>query len=427
MTQCSDPLSGTDTGQRGVIATSSVRRWTVMTLLFLASVINYLDRATISVALPYISADLHLGPESKGLVLSSFFWLYALMQIPVGWCTDRLNLRWMYAAHFAVWSLACGFTGFAGSLAVLMVLRILLGFGESIYLPGGSKIVAVLFPSQDRGLPSGFFDSGTRVGLAVGAPLVAMLVVKYGWRRMFALVGFAALAWVVPWLLAAPRNLQGVRKTPPAGVSTGSAPRRRIRFSRKLVGICIGFFGFDYYWYLLVTWLPDYLVTVRHLPLMRAGIYAALPYCLFAILQPIGGGLTDWLIRRGYDETRTRKTVLTISFLTGLLLIPAVYAHSQNAVLAFLLGTSFVGLGTGNLLPILQACAPPDGIGIWTGIENFVGNVGGVLAPLVTGYLIATTGSYAPGFAFAAILLVAGQLSYWFVVGELKPDVEPPW
>jgi len=421
----SDSPTGQSAGCQAILAISNSRRWAVMSLLFVASIINYLDRATVSIALPYLSADLHLGPESKGLVLSSFFWLYALLQIPVGWCTDRLNLRWMYAAHFALWSLACGFTGFAGSLGALLVMRMLLGIGESIYLPGGSKIVAVLFASQDRALPSGFFDSGTRVGLAVGAPLIAMLIVSYGWRRMFAMVGFTALAWLVPWLLAAPRNLQGVRKPRLPQAPPGGAPRRRFRFNRKLLGICLGFFGFDYYWYLLVTWLPDYLVTGRHLTLMRAGFYAALPYCAFAVCQPIGGALTDWLIRRGYDETRTRKTVLTLSFLCGLLLIPAVLAQTAGAVLGFLIGASLVGLGTGNLFAILQCCAPPDEIGVWTGVENFVGNIGGVLSPLVTGYLIATTGSYLPGFALASILLVAGQLAYWFIVGELKPEVAP--
>src|SRR5208283_1975589 len=206
----------------GLLAISNSRRWVVLGLLFVASFINYLDRATISVALPLISVDLHLGPETKGLVLSSFFWSYALMQIPIGWCADRWNLRWLYAGLFAIWSLACGMTGLAGSLLVLILLRILLGIGESIYLPGGTKIVSLLFPSKERGFPSGFFDSGTRLGLSVGAPLIATLIVLYGWRKMFALVGFTAIIWVVPWLPAAPKNLQGVRSVE---VAASSHPR----------------------------------------------------------------------------------------------------------------------------------------------------------------------------------------------------------
>ena len=402
----------------GLLSISNSRRWVLVGLLFVASFINYLDRATISVALPLISVDMHLGPETKGLVLSSFFWSYALMQIPVGWCADRWNLRWLYAGLFAVWSLACGLTGFAGSLLVLFLLRILLGIGESIYLPGGTKIVSMLFPSPERGFPSGLFDSGTRLGLAVGAPLIAVLIMHYGWRHMFALVGFAAILWVVPWLLAAPRNLQGVRSVP---VAAASRPARRIHFNRNLLGICLGFFCFDYYWYLFVTWLPDYLVTVRHLTLVRAGLYAALPYFVYGACEPLGGLISDWFIRWGWDETRTRKTVLTVAFLSGLLLIPAARAESALGALAFLVGASLAGLATGNIFAIVQCCAPPDEVGTWTGFENFAGNIGGVLAPVVTGVLIARTGAYLPGFALAAGVLVAGLLAYWLIVGELNP------
>src|SRR5271157_3677368 len=393
----------------GLLAVSNLRRWMLVGLLFVASFINYLDRATISVALPLISIDLHLGPETKGLLLSSFFWSYALMQIPIGWCADRWNLRWLYAGLFAVWSLACGLTGFAGTL---------LGIGESIYLPGGTKIVSMLFPSAERGFPSGLFDSGTRLGLAVGAPLIAALIMFCGWRNMFALVGFTAIIWVVPWLLLAPRSLHVVRTV---AVAAAPPPARRLHFNRNLLGICLGFFCFDYFWYLLVTWLPDYLITVRHLTLVRAGFYAALPYLVFGACEPLGGWITDWFIRLGYDETRTRKTMLTVAFLSGLLLIPAARADSPLVALAFLMGGSLAGLATGNMFAVLQSCAPPDEVGIWTGFENFAGNIGGVLAPAVTGFLIARTGTYLPGFALAAGVMVAGLLAYWFIVGELHP------
>src|SRR5437879_9542620 len=154
---------------------SSVRRWSIVILLFAASLINYLDRATVSIALPLISKDLHLGPATEGVLLSSFFWSYALMQVPIGWCSDRLNLRWLYAGAFALWSLAQGLTGLAAGLAMLVGFRILLGIGESIYLPGGSKIVSLLFSNKDRGLPSGIFDFGTRTGLVLeGIPVLGL-------------------------------------------------------------------------------------------------------------------------------------------------------------------------------------------------------------------------------------------------------------
>ena len=418
MAHLDNPAPGEGPDSAGLLMTATSRRWAIVGLLFVASFINYLDRATISVALPFISLDLHLGPETKGIVLSSFFWSYALMQVPIGWCVDRWNLRWLYAGLFAIWSLACGLTGVAGSLLVLILLRILLGIGESIYLPGGTKIVSLLFPSQERAFPSGLFDSGTRLGLAVGAPLIAALIVLYGWRKMFALVGFTALVWVLPWLLAAPNSLRGARS---AGSGRVLRTAWRIHFNRNLLGICLGFFCFDYYWYLLVTWLPDYLVTVRQLPLVRAGIYAGLPFLVFGVCQPLGGWVADWFIRWGWDETRTRKTVLTAAFLSGLLLIPAARAETPQGALIFLMGCSFVGLATGNIFAILQSCAPPDEVGTWTGFENFAGNIGGILAPLITGFLIAHTHTYLPGFALAAGVLVAGLIAYWFIVGELKP------
>lgn len=418
MSEPNDSDSFRDAAASGLLPVSNSRRWVLIGLLFIASFINYLDRATISVALPFISLDLHLGPETKGLLLSSFFVSYALMQIPVGWAVDRKNLRWLYAGLFAIWSLACGLTGFAGSLLVLILLRILLGVGESIYLPAGTKIVSMLFPSQERAFPSGLFDSGTRLGLAVGAPLIAALVVMIGWRKMFMLVGFAAFVWIVPWILAAPRNFHVPRN---AAASVAGGPERRIHLNRDLLGICLGFFCFDYYWYLLVTWLPDYLVTVRHLTLVRAGFYAALPYFVFGACEPLGGWITDWFIRRGYDETRTRKTLLSAAFLSGLLIIPAARVHSPIWALGFLMGGSLVGLASGNLFAIIQCCAPRDEVGTWTGVENFAGNIGGVLAPFATGVLIAHTGSYLPGFALAAIVLAAGILAYWFIVGELRP------
>src|SRR5579872_2719735 len=189
------------------VEVTNARRWTVVWLLFAASLINYLDRSTISFALPLLSHDLHLGPETKGLLLSSFFWSYSLMQIPIGWCADRLNLYWLYAGAFTLWCVAQGLTGLAGSLAVLIVFRIVLGIGESVYLPGSAKIVSVLFARQERGLPSGISSCGVRMGLVLGGILVPWLLVRYGWRHTFVILGFGALLWLAPWLLVFPSRL----------------------------------------------------------------------------------------------------------------------------------------------------------------------------------------------------------------------------
>jgi MFS family permease len=198
-------------------------------------------------------------------------------------------------------------------------------------------------------------------------------------------------------------------------------PEARRRY-RDLFGICLGFFCFDYYWYLLVTWLPDYLVNVRNLTILRAGIYSSLPFLVFGLSQPIGGWIADHLVRAGWDETRTRKGIISLSFLTGLLLIPAAQVQSAELAIALVIAGCLVGLSTANQLVILQSCARPEQVGLWTGIYNFVGNIAGVLAPIVTGLLIRWTGSYTPAFVLAAVMIAAGQLSYWFLVGPVRPQ-----
>ena len=382
--------------------------------------INYFDRATISIALPLVSHDLGLGPEQKGLLLSSFFWSYALMQIPIGWCADHVNLKWLYAGAFAVWSLAQGLTGLAGSLGTLIGFRILLGVGESIYLPGGTKIVSLLFSHQEGGFPAGIFDFGTRTGLVLEGILVPWLLRHYGWRHTFLLVGLSALIWLIPWLLAFPSRVRA-----DTTFGAGARPHRMGEIlaglrNRSLLGICLGFFCFDYYWYVVVTWLPDYLVTVRHLSVAQAGLYAALVFFTFGISEPIGGWIADWLIARGWNQTRTRKGIVTVAFVLGLSLIAALRHADTRVALGLLIGSCLVGLATGNLIVILQCCAPPDQVGIWTGAENFAGNLSGIIAPLAVGLLIQWTGSYVPGFALGAMVLLAGLLPYWCIVGELK-------
>ncbi len=343
------------------------------------------------------------------------------MQIPIGWCADRFNLRWLYGGAFALWSFAQGLTGLADSLAALIGFRILLGVGESIYLPGGTKIVSVLFTREDRGLPSGLFDFGTRTGLVLEGILVPWLLTRYGWRHTFLLIGFAALVWIVPWFWVFPRRLQAVDTVGGSPFSEASRVGWSTLLNRNLLGICLGFFCFDYYWYVLVTWLPDYLVTVRHLSIVQAGFYASLAFFTFGIAEPIGGWIADTLIRRGWDETATRKGIVTVAFSTGVFLIAAMRAAHTDSAIALLILASLVGLSTGNLLAILQSCAPAEQVGIWTGAENFAGNLAGIIAPLAVGFLITSYGSYVPGFELASLVLLLGVLAYWFVVGDLRP------
>jgi nitrate/nitrite transporter NarK len=228
---------------------------------------------------------------------------------------------------------------------------------------------------------------------------------------------------MVPWFWVFPRQLQPVNKpvaSAPSGIS--SPIRWSALLNRNLLGICLGFFCFDYYWYVLVTWLPDYLVTVRRLSIVQAGFYASLVFFTFGVAEPIGGWIADNLIGRGWDETGTRKGIVTAAFFMGLLLMTAMRTSDTRMAIGLLMGASLVGLSTGNLITILQCCAPLEIVGIWTGAENFAGNLAGIIAPLAVGVLIRRSGSYVPGFELASIVLLVGLLAYWFVVGKLTPD-----
>lgn len=398
---------------------SNSRRWTLVGLLFLAALINYLDRATLSIALPEIGKDFSLTPASEGILLSAFFWSYALMQIPMGWLADRWNVRWLYAGAFALLAFACGFTGLVESFGMLIFSRILLGVGASVYMPASTKVVSKLFAPEERGLASGVFDSGTNSGLVVGMLTVALLVATFGWRHMFMMVGALALLWIVPWLLVFPHALAESFPTPKTEHRSFFGG---ITFNRNLVGASLGYFCSSYFGYLTMTWLPDYLVKVRHLPLMTAGALSSLPFLVWALSEPLGGWIADHLIRRGMDPSRVRKTIIAVAFSTGLLIIPGLWAKSMSSAMIFICASNLVGLAAGNILAVFQTCAPPDQVGRWMGFGNFIANIGGVLSPLITGIVISATGSYMAGFSLAPIALLFGVVCFAFVVGKLPYD-----
>jgi predicted MFS family arabinose efflux permease len=289
------------------------------------------------------------------------------------------------------------------------VLRVLLGIGESVYLPGGLKLVSVMFRAEDRGLASGLINCGTRAGLAFGAPLTAALVVAIGWQRAFFVLGFAGLVWLGPWFAAFPR-----------GAETRSAAKGRVlgHLNRNLLGVALSNLGYGYYFYLLVTWLPSYLVDARHLPLKTAGVYALAPYLTFAIGEPVGGFIADRLVKFGWSEFTARKTMITVAYLTSLLLLPAgLVADTRGAVL-FLAGASLVGLSTANMYALVQRVSEEGEVGFATGVFNLAGNISGVAAPLVTGVIVERSGSYFPAFVVAVAVLLAVLPLYWFVVRE---------
>jgi nitrate/nitrite transporter NarK len=347
------------------------------------------------------------------------------LQIPIGLCVDRFNLRWLYAGAFVVWSIAQGLTGFAGSAAMFIACRMLLGIGESIYLAGGTKVVSLFFPLSQRGLPTGLFDSGTRTGLVLEGVIIGTMLSKFGWRNTFVMVGFAGLIWLLPWFLATPAQM---RDPSPEAERPRFAWRQigSVLRNRDLLGVLLGFFCFDYYWYFLISWLPNYFVKVRGVTILEAGVRASLPFLVFGLCQPLGGWVADRLIRRGWEPARARKMIISAAFLSGLLIIPAAYTTSKDVALLLIAGGCLVGLSAANQLILLQGCTPPNQIGLAVGIYNFVGNMAGIIQPLITGFVIKLSGgSYTTAFIVAAVMLAASSLSYWCIVGPMRERRAP--
>jgi ACS family D-galactonate transporter-like MFS transporter len=405
----------------GRVALSPLKQWGSVGLLFLAAVINFIDRGSISIALPLIASEMNFSPTVQGTLLSAFFWSYAMMQIPMGWAVDHFDPKWVYAGAFAVWSIACGLTGVAGSLAALAIVRMVLGLGESAYFASSTKFVSLLFKPSARGFPAGLVECGTTFGLAAGTILTAYLCEKYGWRRMFMIIGFSGLMWLIPWTLFIPprsRMLLGAVSLP-----GGPLPGRKrwITWNRNLLGVCIGFFCYNYRFYLLMTWLPTYLVKDRQMTILGAGVLSALPYWVYSALQPIGGRLGDVLIRRGYDATKVRKGLVVVGFFCGLLVVLVPVVPSVQLVFALLMVSSLTGIAVANMLAIQQTCAPPAEIGRWAGVMNFSGNLSGIAAPFITGLLVQRTGSYLAPFTLGAMAMIPGILAYLFVVGKVSP------
>jgi MFS transporter, ACS family, D-galactonate transporter len=394
----------------------SGRRWTFIALLGAATFINYLDRGSIAVALPFISRDLQMGPTAQGIALSSFFWTYALMQIPIGWMVDRYDVKRVYAVAFAIWSLSAAATGLVRGLGDLLLCRVLLGLGESVYLPGGMKVVTLHFRAEESALPAGSFDLGAKVGLAIGTTIDVWLLAEFGWRSLFFRTGIFGLVWLVPWLWLYP-SARPVDASRPMRVDWD-----RLSRDRRLFAMSLGFFCWDYFWYFVVSWLPSYLFTVRHIPLPGIAIFGALPFLIFAATEAVGAWAAGAMMRRGTPLSVATKGLIAAGFALGLLVIPAALVESRSASIGFLLGASFSGIACGNMLAVPRICAPDDEVALWTGVQNFVGNIGGVLAPAITGVVIAQTGSYVPAFFVVAALLVVGIAAYTVMLPRLEPS-----
>src|SRR6266568_8503656 len=378
-------------------------RWGIVGLLLVSVWINYVDRGSLSVAAPILSEEFSLSPSKVGYLLSAFFWSYTVFQLVVGWLVDRHDVKWIYAAGFFVWSLAMASTGLANSFAGLLAARLCLGIGESVFLPSVSKIVVRLFPPERRGLPNALVDVGTKVGPALSIYLGGMLLHDYSWRVLFIVVGLSSLLWLLPWIWSMPADPAGSGERRAGGLGMAG-----ILCRRETWGTSLGMFALGYVWIFLITWLPSYLVRERNYSLERMALFGSLPFWGMAMASLAGGWASDRWIARGSTQTRVRKTFAVAGLLLcALLMLPAAMVASQSLSLAFLIASCVsLGLFTSNVWAITQTLAGAEAAGKWTGFQNFIGNIGGVISPVIAGWIVEQTQSFFLAFAVAAVILV---------------------
>lgn len=387
-------------------------------LLVISVCINYIDRGTLSIAAPVIGPELSFDSSKLGMLFSAFFASYSLFQIVSGWLVDRYNVNWIYAGGFLIWSAATLLTGFCSAFAAIFSLRLLLGVGESVAYPAVSKIIAENFADDRKGFLNAAVDAGAKAGPAIGTLLGGLLLATYGWRLLFIGLGAASLLWLVPWYFYARRA--------PAAALVRNAPApgfRDILRRRDVWGTLLGMFCYGYTWYFVLSWLPMYLVTERHFSLSAMAWIASLSYWVMAASAVVFGWFSDRRIRAGAHAVKTRKRFIVAGLLGCLLLLPAALApNAKTAVVLLLAACIAIGLFTSNCWALTQTLAGTAAAGRWTGVQNAVGNLGGVLSPLITGYLVARNGSFLAPLALTSLVLIAGAASYgWLVRGHTNP------
>ena len=387
----------------------------VLLLLGLSVLINYIDRSNLSIAAPLIKDELSISASQLGTLLSAFFWTYALMQIPSGWLVDRFDARWVFAIGFFVWSVATGITGLLHGFAALLVIRVILGLGESVAFPSYSKILGGHFKEERRGFANSVLMSGLALGPAVGVLLGGSAVARFGWRPFFLALGIAGLFWLPLWWAWAPPR-------PSVAHATHSAAGYLdILRHRSAWGTCIGQSAINYYLYFLVTWLPFYLVRGRHLSMTVMAWEGALLFFMSAISSAVTGRLGDRWIQVGASPTSVRKRLIAFGHIgIGIALILIVKSTGLLFIGLLALIGIFLGISICNSWAFSQSLAGPRMVGRWVGIQNFAGNLAGAVAPLLTGFLLDRTGSFYWPFFITAIVAWIGAVAWYFVVGPLE-------
>lgn len=400
-----------------VPASAPPRTAIVVALLGLLVFINYVDRGNLATAGPLVKSEIGLTNTQFGLLVSAFFWTYTPSQLAAGWMAQRFNTYSVLSWGLAIWALATIATGLTSGFAALLALRLILGLGESVAFPCASKLIGEQVPPQQLGHANAHLAAGLSFGPAFGIFAGGMLMAQFGWRMTFVLFGTLSLLWLVPWL-----SVRRAANRHAAPLPDRSPPWSVLLRCRSAWGAGFGHFSLNYSFYFLLAWLPLYLVKSRGFTLQEMAWIGGTVYLLQGISAFGSGWIADRWIAAGATPNRARKTMLVAgTIVTGLCLAVATLGDARLAIAALLVSGISGGMTATNTYAAGQTCAGPQAAGKWIGFQNFIGNLAGIVAPALTGFLVDYTGGYGAAFGVAATISVLGALCWGRVVQRVEP------
>ena len=407
-------------------ASQDKMRWPVVCVLSLGMINAYFDRVCLTIALPVMIQTIDLSPTQQGIALGAFFWSYTFLQIPSGVWVDKIGVRRPYFYGNLLWGVASAATALTTGLWYLLVIRILLGIGESVVTPSSMRYIRMHFEEKQRGSAVGLYMTGTKLGPAFGLPLAAFLITTFNWQTMFLIMGFGGLVILIPWMLwvkkddiaAISRSQREVlEKEKPADSKLQTVSTREILSSPVIWGVVLGTFCYMYFVYYGMTWMPQYFGQKFGMSIKDMGWYGGVAFGGMAVMIWVGGALADWFINRGYDPISVRKGFTILGF--GFAATQTIGAYTSDTNLMLIIAVvSMWGLGfaTANYWALTQTLIPGGSIAMVVGVQNTAANLAGIVSPTLTGWLIDQTGSFDVPIKTIGFWLLLGIVCYIFLV-----------
>ncbi|MBK4715553.1 MULTISPECIES: MFS transporter [Tenebrionibacter/Tenebrionicola group] len=415
-------------------------RLAILALLAVGTMINYLDRTVLGIAAIDVGHELGIGAATMGIVFSAFAWTYALMQIPGGIFLDRFGNKVTYALSLTLWSAFTLLHGAAVGIKTLLLCRLGLGMSEAPCFPVNSRVVGKWFPQHERARATAVYTVGEYLGLAAFAPLLFFIMEAFGWRILFVVVGVAGLLFAQVWCHyyrephesetanSAELEYIGLNADAPQEEPKMNASWHNVKLllrCRPILGAGIGQFAGNTTLVFFLTWFPTYLAVERHMPWLKIGFFAVMPFLAAALGVMVGGWASDALLKRTGSANIARKLPIIVGLLMASSIITANWMPNDQAVIAVLslafFGQGMVGLGW----TLVSDMAPKSLAGLTGGLFNFCSNMASIITPLVVGIIVSVTGNFYYALIYIGGAALLGVCAYVFILGDVKRIVLP--